>query len=198
MRDNIPRPDYLPIEQLIDLIDEPNRTCCHKILKDNRGLFEKARGSTNNHQTWKGGYIDHITDGMNYARHLYYFDVSFGRRIPFSISDALLVFFLHDLEKPWKIKLDANGKATKNITKLDAHEFRKAKVEDYGIKLTPEQENGFKYVEGELDDYTNKRRVMNELAAFCHKVDVWSARGWYDYPRNDEDGWFGAQKFRIT
>jgi len=50
--------DYLPIEKLIDLIDEPNRSICHAILTDNRSLFEQARGSTHNHQTWDGGYID--------------------------------------------------------------------------------------------------------------------------------------------
>ena len=92
--------DYLPIEALIDLIDEPNRRICHAILTDNRALFEQARGSTHNHQTWDGGYIDHVTDGMNYARHLYAFVEAFGRPLPFSVSDALLVFFLHDLEKP--------------------------------------------------------------------------------------------------
>lgn len=66
-------PNYLTIEENIALIDEPNSQICLRILNDNRPLFEKARGSTHNHQTWEGGYIDHVTDGMNYCRHLYAF-----------------------------------------------------------------------------------------------------------------------------
>lgn len=91
--------DYLSIDKLIEFIYEPNRTICQRILKENRSLFEQARGSTYNHQTWNGGYIDHVADGMNYARHLYSFDEAFGRPLPFSMSDALLIFFLHDIEK---------------------------------------------------------------------------------------------------
>ena len=39
---------------------------------------------------------------------------------------------------------------------------------------------------------------MNELAAFCHKVDSWSARGWYDYPKATGDEWTGATRVRTT
>lgn len=80
--------DYISIEGLIDLIDDPNGSICRHILDKNRRLFEKARGSTHNHQTWVGGYIDHVTDGMNYARHLYAFDAAFGRSMPFSLGRA--------------------------------------------------------------------------------------------------------------
>ena len=193
--------DYLSIEQLIDLIDEPNRTVCHAILTDNRALFEQARGSTHNHQTWDGGYIDHVTDGMNYARHLYAFDEAFGRPLSFSMSDALLVFFLHDLEKPWRILVKADGQASNRdglTTKAQFKQFREDKLASYGLVLTPNQLNGFTYVEGELADYSSLRRVMNELAAFCHKVDNWSARGWYDYPRAEGDEWTGASRVRTV
>ena len=97
--------DYLRIEQLLGLIEEPWRGPCECILADHRALFERARGSTHNHQTWDGGYLDHVTDGMNYARHLYALDAAFGRPMRFSLSDALLVFYLHDLEKPWRIRV---------------------------------------------------------------------------------------------
>lgn len=193
--------DYLRIEQLIDLIDEPNRSVCHTILKENRILFERSRGSTHNHQTWVGGYIDHVIDCMNYARHLYVFNTSFGRPLPFSLSDALLVLFLHDIEKPWRIKINLDGKVASRRglkTKKEMMSFREEKLETYGISLTPEQHNGLKYVEGEYKDYSSKRRVKNELAAFCHNVDTWSARGWYDHPKESDDEWTGATRFRVT
>lgn len=193
--------DYLSIEQLIGLIDEPNRSVCYRILIDNRVLFEKSRGSTNNHQTWDGGYIDHITDGMNYARHLYAFDEAFGRPLPFSLSDALLLFFLHDLEKPWRIVVGERGYATNReglTTKAQFKQFREEKLASYGLVLTPYQLNALTYIEGELGDYSSLHRVMNELAAFGHKVDNWCARGWYNYPKAEGDEWTGASRVRTV
>jgi hypothetical protein len=193
--------NYLTAEEKIDLIEEPNRQICHTILRENRALFEKAPGSTHNHQTWEGGYIDHVTDGMNYVRHLYAFDASFGRPLPFSLSDALLVFFLHDLEKPWRILVDQQGHASNReglATKAEFKKFREDKLAAYGLVLNENQQNGFTYVEGEIHDYTSKRRVMNELASFCHKVDNWCARGWYNYPKAEGDEWIGAGRFRTT
>jgi hypothetical protein len=193
--------DYLSIESLLKLIDEPNRAICQRILLDHRATFEVARGSTHNHQTWAGGYIDHITDGMNYARHLYAFDEAFGRMLPFSVSDALLVFFLHDLEKPWRIMVSTNGHVSNReglSTKEDFKKFREEALAQYGLVLTPYQQNALTYVEGEYKDYSSTHRVMNELAAFCHKVDSWCARGWYDYPKAVGDEWTGASRIRTT
>lgn len=193
--------DYLPIERLLELIDEPWRTPAQRILADHRALFERARGSTHNHQTWDGGYIDHVTDGMNYARHLYALDSALGRPMPFSLSDALLIFFLHDLEKPWRILVQESGTAVNRPgldTKAAFKAFREAKLVEYGLQLTPAQRNGLTYVEGEGADYSSQRRVMNELAAFCHKVDVWSARQAYDYPKAAADEWVGAGRARTA
>ncbi len=193
--------DYLKIEENLALIEEPNRSICLNILSDNRPLFEKVRGSTHNHQTWEGGYIDHVTDGMNYGRHLYAFDEAFGRPLPFSLSDALLVFFLHDLEKPWRIVVSEDGTVSNRTgleTKAQFKEFRERKLREYGLVLTPDQHNGLTYVEGELHDYSSKHRVMNELASFCHKIDNWSARGWPDHPKAEGDEWTGAGRFRTA
>jgi len=190
--------DYLSIEALLGLIEEPARTVCHRILVDNRSLFERTQGSTHNHQVWEGGYIDHVTDGLNYARHLYAMTAALGRPLPFSLSDALLVFYLHDLEKPWRIQVLADGSAVNREgldTKAAFKAFRETKLAEYGLTLTPAQLNGLTYVEGELHDYSSTRRVMNELAAFCHMVDVWSARIGFAHPQVD-DAWPGAGRVR--
>ena len=191
--------DYESIDEMLGFVDEPWRTPCKRILADNRRLFEATRGSTHNHQTWDGGYIDHVTDGMNYGRHLYALDSALGRPMPFSLSDALLIFFLHDLEKPWRLMVQEDGTTTNRPgldTKAAFKAFREAKLRDYGLELTPAQYNGLTYVEGEGGDYLSTRRVMNELAAFCHKVDVWSARQCYDYPKAEGDEWTGAGRLR--
>ncbi|XKT75198.1 MAG: hypothetical protein ACJKSS_00190 [Patescibacteria group bacterium UBA2103] len=191
---------YLSIEALLQLIESPHREICERILADNRALFETARGSTFNHQTWDGGYIDHITDCLNIAYQLYGHLCRFGRTVPFSVSDALLVLFIHDLEKPWKIQVNTDGSVSLRDglqTKEDFARFRDEKLAEYGLSLNAVQANAFKYVEGEYKDYSSKHRVMNELAAFCHMVDTWSARGWYDYPKVDDE-WPGATRFRTA
>lgn len=192
-------PKYYTIEELISHIDSPYKEGCQKILVEHRKLFEKTRGSTHNHQTWDGGYIDHVTDCLNYAFHLYDFDTTFGRPLPFSKSDALLIMYLHDLEKPWRIEVMSDG-TVRNRPGLDSKEtfkkFREDKLVEYGIVLTPAQVNGLTYVEGEIKDYSSTHKVMNELAAFCHKVDNWSARGWYQYPLESNDPWIGAGRVR--
>lgn len=192
---------YLPIDTLVSIIDGNNGMICGVLLEENRALFERVRGSTHNHQTWDGGYIDHITDCMNFGASLYGFIRAFGRPLPFSLSDILLVLFLHDIEKPWRIYIDADG-TVRNREGLDTKEayvaFREAKFAECGLTLSPEQKNALKYVEGEYKDYSSTHRVMNELAAFCHLVDTWSARGWYDYPKATGDEWIGAGRFRSS
>lgn len=201
MRQFSSRLTYLSIDTLIGLINGQNGTICTHILEENRELFEMARGSTHNHQTWDGGYIDHITDCMNFGANFYDFITAFGRPTPFSLSDVLLILFLHDIEKPWRIYIDTNG-TVGNREGLDTKEaylaFREVKFAEYGLALTPEQQNALKYVEGEYKDYSSTHRVMNELAAFCHLVDTWSARGWYDYPKAEGDEWTGAGRFRSS
>lgn len=112
------------------------------------------------------------------------------RPLPFTMSDVLLILFLHDIEKPWKYGNKIN-KCDENflLTKEDKHNFRVNKLKEYNIKLTPDQVNAFKYTEGELCDYTSKKRVMNQLAVLCHLADITSARIWHDYPKQTEDPW---------
>ena len=56
--------------------------------------------------------------------------------------------------------------------------------------------NGLKYAEGELNDYSNRRRVMGSLACVAHMCDVCSARLWFNHPMESNDPWHGAQRLR--
>lgn len=188
---------YYRVKTLLDMIDEPNRSACHKIWDENYRLFETEPGSRHNHQAWVGGYADHVAECLNYANHKYDFDRSFGRFLPFSRSDALLVLFLHDLEKPWRELMNQQS-ATGTATKQERQIFREQKFEDYGITLTPYQHNGVTYVEGEILKHSSTERVMNELAAFCNTVDVWSARIHPESPQESGDRWVGARRFRTA
>ena len=188
--------NYFSLDALMALIEQPNRDACHRLLQDNRRLFESAPGSSHNHQAWPGGYLDHVTETMNIALALYRTMVS-RRPLPFSLADALLVLFLHDIEKPWKYAA-TEGPMTdfplvSNI-KRHRHEFRLNKLAEYGISLTAEQTNAMRYVEGEHADYSARHRVMGPLAAFCHICDVASARLWHDCPLAENDRWPGAER----
>ena len=123
------------------------------------------------------------------------------RSLPFSLSDVLLVVFLHDIEKPWKYEMRSDGQFYHRPgmdTKAEHHEFRMKKLKEYGIVLTKDQLNGMKYVEGELNDYTNRRKMMGPLAALCHLADVTSARIWFDHPikGKDKDPWTNAERLK--
>jgi len=48
------------IEDLIALIDEPNRSVCMRLYKENELIFNKASAAVHNHQAWDGGYLDHV------------------------------------------------------------------------------------------------------------------------------------------
>lgn len=192
------KPKYCTIEQMLKMIDEPNRTACQRILADNRKLFQTVQGSTNNHQNWPGGYVDHVQEIMNIAVVLYE-RLNSIRPLPFSLSDLLLVVYLHDVEKPWKYELREDGQLHHKAimqNKEDHQRFRMAKLAEYGVVFTPEQENGMKYAEGELSDYTNRRRVMGPLACVVHMCDVCSARLWFAHPAEENDPWSGAERIR--
>lgn len=189
---------YCRVEDMIALIEEPNRSACLAILSDHKQLFQKVQGASRNHQAWPGGYFDHVQEAMNLAI-VFYQKMNFLRPLPFALSDALLVLFLHDIEKPWKYEIGDDGKLRYKEelkTKADCHAFRNQKLKEYGIELTEEQGNGMKYVEGEHNDYTNLRRVMGPLAAFCHLCDVTSARIWHHHPSAENDPWDGASRVR--
>lgn len=182
------------LTELISKIDNPNRKGCYKMMHNNIKFFMNAQGSVHNHQSWPGGYWDHIVEVMNYAVIFYQAD---PRPLPFSLSSALLVLFLHDIEKPWKYEVDSDGrlKTRKEFdTEEKSHAFRDDFIQRYDIQLTPEEQNALKYVHGEGSDYSSRQRVMTRLAAFCHVCDIWVARIRYDYPMRDQDPWNGAHR----
>lgn len=192
------KPTYYSLTELIGLIDQPFQSVCRNIFANHRELFHQVQGSRSNHQAWPGGYADHVTEVMNIAVREFS-SLNQLRPLPFSLSDALLVLFLHDLEKPWKYEIGEDGKIRPREgikTKAEARAFREKKLDEYGIVLTEDQRNALTYAEGELGDYSPDHRVMGPLAAFVHVCDVISARVWHDHPLEQSDPWDGAGRFR--
>ncbi len=156
-----------------------------KLLADYKELFEAAPGSSKNHQAWKGGYLAHVVETMNIALWLYW---TSPRTLEFTPGEVLEVMFLHDLEKPWKHSEKLAFLAPVLTSKEDRKQFRSDLILEYGIQLTPAQENALRYVEGVSDsEYSPGERTMGELAAFCHCCDILSARLWHD--KGQERAW---------
>ena len=159
------------IEQLIELMEYPHRDDCAVFIQRNRKLFDTSKGSACKHQAWPGGYRDHITEVMNIAG-VTHIALSSIRPLPFSLSDALLGCFLHDIEKLWKHALDP----------ADRIEVDKQKILDNEFHLEDQHYNAVKYAHGEGDDYHATLRVQTPLAAFVHHCDNTSARIWPNEP----------------
>lgn len=187
---------YRSLEQLLDLVDAPQRQGCRALLERHASDIAAAFGSSHNHQAWPGGYLDHVQEAMNAAVVLYA-ALSAQRPLEHSLSDALVVVFLHDLEKPWAYELDATGGKVRKPQLADKdgqQAFRLTTAAACGLALTPEQADAMRFVEGEIGHYSNQRRTMSPLAAFCHLCDVTSARIWFDHPKPDGDRWEGARR----
>ena len=185
--------------KVFDLIGEPNKSKCWSFYRENHEAIDKARGSKTKHQAWDGGLIDHICECVGIAEEMY---VSLNkiRPLPFALSDAALVLFWHDMEKPWKHQFgeEIGGEKINNkvvdkvmfaydrFTKGAANPkflFVLAQIKKYGIDLTESQLNAITYVEGEKNDYSQYERIQMPLAAFCNCCDLISARVWFNYPK---------------
>lgn len=123
-------------------------------------LFNTVVGSGGNHQSWEGGYSDHINQCFELASRMY--DIA---RFPFTFESVILVLYFHDIEKLWR---GTDFDKEKYYTDVLPNEF--------SIIFTEEELNALKYIHCEGNDYQKDKRVMNELAAFCHSCDTLSAR----------------------
>jgi len=172
------------LEAHLKLMTEPQQVACRRFLNTHKELLKTAAGSTNNHQSWPGGYLGHVEEVLSLAL-AYYQTLASTRELPFLLEDAMFVLFWHDCEKPWRV-MGKPGEYHSAFDKELIFDFQMNKMWEHGADklLTPEMENALKYVEGEKGDYTQGERTMGELAGFCHICDVTSARIFHDYPKD--------------
>lgn len=153
------------IENYVSILD--TRFLALKKFEDEHfDLMLQAKGSFYNHQTWEGGYYDHIKQCFEIATSLHN---SLYKNLNLSLNSIFIVLFFHDIEKLWRDHVfDKNSFYTRVLPEV------------HGIKLTTEELNALQYIHGEGHDYSKDKRVMNELAGFCHACDVLSARCFYN------------------
>lgn len=146
-----------------------------------------CQGSQHNHQAWAGGYIDHVLETIRIAITIYW--PLRSRTFDFSLSSVLTVLLVHDIEKLFPERIDAEialgmprPKAKDRVRYNVLHE------EGIWDILTNEEKDALDHIEGEKG-YDGLTRKMSPLAAFCHSCDILSARMWYDRPLIEGDIW---------
>lgn len=200
-------PQYHTLDQLINMIDDTQRPAILALTADIQDNAIVMPGSTSNHQAWVGGYLDHVVEVMNLGLALYGMFFATGRlewlepNEQFCLSDVLLVMYLHDLEKAFRIELDTDGLPKVDHegkyviranmkSKSDREAFKTDLITRSGIVLTDQQAHALHFVEGIRDaDYSPSSRTMYPLDTLCHMCDLASARIFYDFPKPGGDTW---------
>ena len=152
------------------LASDPRRASVLAFHAKSLYWFDLAPASSHNHQFWDGGYRIHLNQCFIVAEMLYHnLQVLYGNPA-FSFSSAIVVLYFHDIEKIWKY----TNSLPKDFDK--GFYYHNSLRTNHRISFTDQESNALMYVHGESDDYSADQRVMNELAGFCHAVDVISAR----------------------
>ena len=154
-------------------LKDPRREAILNFHQEFQDKIYLAKGSSFNHQSWPGGYADHIADAFRICEVLCS-HLPGIRPVNINLDSALIVIYFHDLEKMWKY---TDG------TLVDKEEWYNKYLPERGITFTEEELNALRYTHGEGDDYRKDARVMNELAAICHAADNLSARLWFNAGR---------------
>jgi hypothetical protein len=164
----------------INHINEDNREQAINLYNFFLKNCYEAKGSSNNHQSWETGYYDHMEEVFAYATKIYPI-LSRGRNIKldFTLSDAILVLFLHDIEKPIKY-------SNYQCQFESDDEIRGWLINEFKFDLKEYHKEALKYIHGEGNDYRKDKRVMSPLSAFCHCCDVISSRIFFDYPKGED------------
>ena len=110
-------------EQWLELIEGDNAVAVERFMSDgdHAERIAWAPGSREAHHAWEGGYAEHLRQTMWIANHNYELLVASGRmaELPseeqFTLSDALTVLFLHDIEKMYVYDFDEQGRVVKFV-----------------------------------------------------------------------------------
>ena len=128
--------------------------------EDHKKAIYTCFGSSGNHQFWLGGYADHI----NACFSIYDSLPEIYKKYP--TSSVYKVLYFHDVDKLARHSGDSSCEYLREgILKTEYKDiFDKNEI------------NALTYIHGEGKDYNKNYRVMGELAAICHVVDITSAR----------------------
>lgn len=176
-----------PLPELISNIEDHRKDALLQIYNDYKHLMHHAPGSSGNHQSWNGGYADHIADILRINTSTYNAIERDIRPLPFSHASAAVTLFFHDIEKPFKYGPNDCDESSRWRTLSDKKSWESIKwnileemKETYNFTLSDDEVNALKYTHGEGNDYKKGLRIASPLAAHVHHCDNTSARIWYN------------------
>ena len=173
---------------LLHEIKDPRQEILIQIYHDHAPLFQKAEGSSHNHQNWVGGYVDHIAECLR-INNVTYNALSQIRPLDFKKDSAAIVLFFHDIEKPFKYGSNEDSRCQKWQKKYSSAtacwenakwEILHEMMHHYQFSFSDEELNALKYTHGEGNDHRKNARVSGPLAAHVHHCDNTSARIWFN------------------
>lgn len=189
------------LRELLTTINDPRHTAMVRIYDRYAHLIHHAKGSSHNHQAWPGGYADHIAEIININRVTYPALHSY-RPLPFTMAQADIALYLHDIEKPFKYgpstdpdvlhwtqvannymldQIYPDEYAAWEQTKWDILHYLQI---EYNYRLDPDETNALTYTHGEGAAHRKDQRVTCPLAAHVHHCDNTSARIYPEDGRN--------------
>jgi hypothetical protein len=179
--------DSFTLKNFLEEMKDPRKKTFLNIYEEYSDLFHFAVGSCHNHQAWRGGYADHITECLR-INTVTYDALELIRPLTFTKDQALVCLFLHDIEKPFKYALKGHIEGDKWKCKWSSGlSWEDIKwsiiielIEKYKFSLSTEEQNAIRYSHGEGNSHNKFSRVAGPLAAHVHHCDNTSARIYYN------------------
>jgi hypothetical protein len=134
-----------------------------------------APGSVSGGVARPGGYVDHLRQLFGLVDFMYATVSAAYGALPFDLSSVHKVLFFSTVEK-----VVGRGPGAPAGTGFDRETYLNRTLAGYDVTFTMAEVNALTYARGEGPAYRSDRRVMNELAGFCHACDVLLARTLYD------------------
>lgn len=166
------------ILKFIDLISDDSKEWYYSLYTFLITHLPNAVGSIyEKHQRREWWYYDHIAEMLLLWERLY-LEMNQFKKLQFNFESVIKIVLLHDIEKPFNYTND--WKEIMKKWKLNNQSIFAYITHKYYIKLNDDELNWIRYIHWEGNDYSEKERIMKPLAAFCHILDVASARIYYD------------------
>lgn len=177
-------------ENLLDLIKGQikglRQPAILSFYHDYKDVLHYGAGSSHNHQAWDGGYADHIAECLR-INFVTFDGLSTIRSLDFTIEEAAMALFFHDIEKPFRYGPVSHEECRvfQETCGDDYEKLEKGKwnliemIENkYDFQLTKKEKKAIRLAHGEGDEYKKTERVSSPLDAHVHHCDNTSARIW--------------------
>lgn len=178
------------VEILNQIVDEDLKTkllIMHDALRPQMELMPAA---VSHHHFWTGGILQHISEVMTIVQVLYrIMERIRGTPTTFTMDDAILVAYIHDLDKleryernttNWKTKGVAYPfKAKEDLLTCESTGLIATKCAQYRIELSREHLHSLAFHHGGFSEYMSSVYVkyqpeMSPLATLLHCADLMS------------------------